>query len=74
MILIIPYFLPSGVILRKYSIGSRNSSSVGMYVGASLIPNIRLVLVLSGRSVGCPRRSTVDRSSGSARRALNGIA
>lgn len=41
IILQIPYLLPSGPILRMYSIGSRNSSSVGRNVGASEIPNKR---------------------------------
>ena len=74
MILTIPYLLPSGSILRIYSIGSRNSSSVGRNVGASGMPNSLFFFGSSLGKFGWPRRSTVDRSSGSARRALSGIA
>jgi hypothetical protein len=38
MILMIPYFLPSSEILRMYSMGSLNSSAVGVKVGASVRP------------------------------------
>lgn len=48
IILQMPYLLPSGLILRMYSIGSRNSSSVGRNVGASVRPNRRSVF---GRSL-----------------------
>lgn len=70
-----PYFRPSGAILRKYSIGFLNSSSVGLNVGASCNPCGRDGFEsVSLNSVGCPRRSTVLRSRGSACRALNGNA
>lgn len=74
MTLMMPYLLPSGVILRIYSIGSRNSSSVGRYTGAFGMSKIRDRRGRSGRVFGCPLRSTVDKSKGSARRALRGIA
>lgn len=67
-----PYFLPSGAILRMYSIGSRNSSSVGRNVGASWRPNILVLFWISRAALACPRRSTVLRSSAGARRALRG--
>jgi hypothetical protein len=73
-ILTMPYLLPSGAILRMYSIGSLNSSSVGKYVGASGMPNNLFFFGCSGGMFGWPLRSTVDRSSGSARRALRGMA
>jgi hypothetical protein len=69
-----PYLLPSGPILRMYSIGSRNSSSVGRKVGASEIPNKRSVLGSSLGWPGCPLLGTCDMSRGSARLALSGIA
>lgn len=74
MILQMPYLLPSGPILRMYSIGSRNSSSVGRNVGASEIPNKRSVLGSSLGWPGCPLLGTCDISRGSARLALSGIA
>ena len=74
MILQMPYLLPSGPILRMYSIGSRNSSSVGRKVGASEIPNKRSVLGSSLGWPGCPLLGTCDISRGSARLALSGIA
>lgn len=72
MILQIPYFLPSGAILRMYSKGSLNSSSVGRNVGASCKPWGRIRLLGSRGALGCPRRSTVDRSRGADLRALKG--
>jgi len=72
MILQIPYFLPSGAILRIYSMGSLNSSSVGRKVGASGRPWGRTRLTGSFGALGWPRRSTVDRSRGAERRALKG--
>jgi hypothetical protein len=74
IILQMPYLLPSGPILRMYSIGSRNSSSVGRKVGASEIPNKRSVLGSSLGWPGCPLLGTCDMSRGSARLALSGIA
>lgn len=74
IILQMPYLLPSGLILRIYSIGSRNSSSVGRKVGASEIPNKRSVLGSSLGWPGCPRLGTADMSRGSARLALSGMA
>lgn len=74
IILQMPYLLPSVLILRIYSIGSRNSSSVGRKVGASDNPNKRFFF---GSSLGrprCPRLGTVDKSRGSARLALSGMA
>ena len=69
----IPYLLAFSEMLRMYAIGSRNSSSVGLKVGASCKP---CGLFLDGGSlaVGCPLRSTVFRSSGVAHRALFGKA
>lgn len=72
MIRQIPYFLPSGAIFFMYSRGSLNSSSVGRKVGASGRPWGRTRLRGSRGALGCPRRSTVDRSRGADRRALNG--
>jgi hypothetical protein len=58
-------------MLLIYSIGSRNSSSVGVNVGASINP---CGLFLGGGSrVKGFRRSTVFISRGAARRALYGI-
>ncbi len=74
MIFAMPYLLPSGAIFLMYSIGSRNSSSVGLNVIASGILNTLVRCETSGAIVGCPLRSTVDKSSGSARRADSGIA
>jgi hypothetical protein len=74
IILQMPYLLPSGLILRMYSIGSRNSSSVGRKVGASVRPNKRSVLGSSLGRPSCPRLGTADMSRGSARLALRGIA
>lgn len=73
IILQIPYFLPSGAIFRMYSIGSRNSSSDGLKVGASCNAYGRCLLLLSRTAKGYPRLSTVFMSSGGARRALNGM-
>lgn len=68
-----PYFAPSGAILRIYSIGSLNSSAVGLNVGASGMLCSLFLLLSSGAAVFWPLRSTVDRSKGAERRALNGI-
>ena len=74
MIFTMPYLAPSAAIFRIYSIGSRNSSSVGLNVGASGRPNSRCGCVRSTAWSGPPLRSTVDRSIASARRALSGMA
>lgn len=74
IIFAMPYLLPSGAILRIYWIGSRNSSSVGLNVGASGMPKTRLRCASSGGSVGCPLRSTDSMSRGSARRCDRGMA
>src|SRR2546421_5417378 len=71
MILHIPYLLALSYMLLIYSIGSRNSSSVGVNVGASITP-CGLFLVGGSRVKGF-RRSTVFISRGAARRALYGI-
>lgn len=73
MILAMPYFAPSGAILRIYSIGSLNSSAVGLKVGASGILCSLFLFVISGAAFFWPLRSTVDKSKGAERRALNGI-
>jgi len=73
MILAMPYFAPSGAILRIYSIGSLNSSMVGLKVGASGMLCSLFLFVISGAAVFWPRRSTVDRSRGAERRALRGM-
>src|SRR5271156_5064813 len=71
MILHIPYLLALSYMLLMYSIGSRNSSSVGVNVGASTSP---CGLFLGGGSrVKGFLRSTVVISKGAARRALYGI-
>jgi hypothetical protein len=71
MILHIPYLLALSYMLLIYSIGSRNSSSVGVNVGASTSP---CGLFLGGGSrVKGFLRSTVFISKGAARRALYGI-
>jgi hypothetical protein len=65
MILQMPNFCASGLILLMYSNGSFHSSSVGQYVGASSNPNGRFFFVTgSGCAVDRPRRSTDMRSSG----------
>lgn len=64
-----PYFLPSGAILRIYSIGSFHSSSVGLNVGASGTPP---TCALDGGS-RLLLRSTEFMSRRSARRALRGM-
>lgn len=56
-----------------YAIGSRNSSSVGLKVGASCKP-CGLFLDEGSLDAGCPLRSTVFMSSGVAHRALFGKA
>src|SRR5690348_11311106 len=60
-------------MLCMYATGSLNCSAVGLYVGASCRPNMRCGF--GGRLFGAlrPLRSTVDRSSGAALRALKGI-
>lgn len=73
MILAIPYLLASGAIFLMYSNGSRNSSSVGLKVGASCRPCGRTLLFVSRTAKGCPRLSTVDMSRGGARRRLKGM-
>jgi hypothetical protein len=71
MILHIPYLLALSYMLLIYSIGSRNSSSVGVNVGASISP---CGLFLGGGSrVKGLLRSTVFMSRGAARRALYGM-
>jgi hypothetical protein len=71
MILHIPYLLALSYMLSIYTIGSRNSSSVGVKVGASISP---CGLLLGGGSrVKEFLRSTVLISRGAARRALYGI-
>lgn len=69
-----PYLAPSAAIFRIYSIGSRNSSSVGLNVGASGIPKSLFCCERSSAWFGPPLRSTVDKSMASARRALSGMA
>ena len=73
MILATPYFSPSGRIFLMYAIGSLNSSSVGLNVGASCKPCGLVLLCDSRAASGCPRLSTVDMSKGGARRWLKGI-
>lgn len=73
MTLHMPYFLPSGAIFLMYSNGSRNSSSVGLKVGASCRPCGRTLLFVSRTAKGCPRLSTVDMSRAGARRRLRGM-
>lgn len=63
MILQMPYLLALSKMLRIYAIGSRNSASVGLNVGASGSP-CGLVLVGGSRLEGWPLRSTVRISSG----------
>lgn len=67
----IPNLLALSYMLLIYSIGSRNSSSVGVKVGASITP---FGLFLGGGSrVKGFLRSTVFISRGAARRALYGM-
>lgn len=73
IILHIPYLRPSGAIFLMYSMGSRNSSSVGLKVGASCNPCGRILLFDSLAARGWPFLSTVDISRGRARRALKGM-
>jgi hypothetical protein len=73
MILQMPYFDASGVIFLIYWNGSMNSSSVGLYVGASCSPNGRIFLGISRVVIGCPLRSTLVKSIGAERRALRGV-
>lgn len=73
MILATPYFSPSGRIFLMYAMGSLNSSSVGLKVGASC-KACGLVLLCDSRAAsGCPRLSTVDISKGGALRWLKGM-
>ena len=72
MILQIPNLLAFSDILLIYSIGSRNSSTVGRNVGASINSYGRF-LDGGSRLEEWPRRSTVFISKGGARRALYGI-
>ena len=74
-ILTMPYFLPSSCIVLMYSMGPfLNSSSVGRKVGASCRPCGRDGLGSLGfGQLGCPRRSTVDRSKPGDFRALSGM-
>src|SRR2546421_9119909 len=71
MILHIPYLLALSYMLLMYSMGSRNSSSVGVKVGASVTP-FGLILGAGSRVKGF-LRSTVFISRGAARRALYGM-
>lgn len=73
MIFAMPYFSPSGAILRMYSIGSLNSSAVGLKVGASGILCSLFLFTISGAAFFWPLLSTVDRSRGAERRTLRGI-
>lgn len=72
IILQIPYCEASGEIFFIYSKGSLNSSSVGLYVGASCKPCGRIFLVVSRLAVGCPLLSTLVRSKGGDFIALKG--
>lgn len=64
----------SGLILRRNSDGSRHSSSVGQYVGASSRPCGRSFLTTGSRTaVGWPRRSTEVSSRGALDRELRGV-
>lgn len=72
MILQMPYRDASGAIFFMYSNGSLNSSSVGLYVGASCRPCGRILLMASRLAVGWPLRSTLVRSRGRECIALNG--
>lgn len=56
-----------------YSMGSLNSSSVGLKVGASCRPCGRDFERAFRTAEGCPRLSTVDRSKGGALRWLKGM-
>ena len=73
IILATPYFSPSGRIFLMYAMGSLNSSSDGLKVGASCNPCGLCLLCDSRAASGCPRLSTVDMSRGGARRWLKGI-
>jgi hypothetical protein len=55
-----------------YKKGSLNSSSVGLYVGASCNRCGRILLLISRLAVACPLLSTLVKSSGSECIALNG--
>lgn len=68
----IPYCEASGEIFFMYSKGSLNSSSVGLYVGASSNPCGRIFLLVSRLAVGCPLLSTLVSSSGADFMALSG--
>jgi hypothetical protein len=74
IILQMPYCEASGAIFLTYSRGSRHSSSVGQYVGASDMPCGRDFFFNGSRTaVGCPRRSTEVRSKGALVIELSGI-
>lgn len=64
IILQMPNCDASGAIFFIYRKGSLNSSMVGRYVGASCRPCGRILFVVSRLAVGCPLRSTLDRSRG----------
>ena len=72
MILQIPYCDASGAIFLIYAKGSPNSSSVGVYVGASCNPWGLIFFVDSRLAVGCPLRSTLVISRGAECIALSG--
>lgn len=73
MILHIPYFEASGAIFSTYFIGSLNSSSVGLYVGASSKPCGLTRFGASRFAEDGRRLSIVDRSRGADRRTLKGM-
>lgn len=72
IILQIPNFDASGAIFFIYSKGSLNSSSVGLYVGASCSPWGRIFFVDSRLAVACPLLSTLVKSRGRECIALRG--
>ena len=69
-----PYSCACVEMLLMYVNGSRHSSSVGKYVGASVMPLGRLFgwFVGSRYSVGCPLRSTEVRSRAALDKELKG--
>lgn len=74
MILQMPYWDASGLILFIYSRGSCHSSAVGRYVGASEMPCGLLAFLTGSRvAVGWPRRSTDVKSRAALDMALSGI-
>jgi hypothetical protein len=72
IILAIPYCEACGAIFLIYAKGSLNSSSVGLYVGASCKSCGLIFLLLSRLAVICPLRSTLLMSRGSECIALKG--